>query len=125
MIRLVSFGHGHGKPPAAEWSLDVRDMLRNPDPDPAFHQLDGHHLQVQARVLHTPGAHKVVVGIAQAAEMLADLRIDGTVAVGCAGGRHRAPVLVEAAARLLRAWDHEVTVEHRDIGRPVLRKAAS
>jgi UPF0042 nucleotide-binding protein len=40
------------------------------------------------------------------------------VAVGCTGGRHRSVVVAEELARRLRAEDLEVTVRHRDVGKP-------
>jgi UPF0042 nucleotide-binding protein len=40
------------------------------------------------------------------------------VAVGCTGGRHRSVVVAEELARRLRAENLQVTVRHRDVGKP-------
>jgi RNase adaptor protein for sRNA GlmZ degradation len=44
------------------------------------------------------------------------------IAVGCAGGRHRAPAIAAEAARLLESDGIPATVEHRDIGKPVISR---
>jgi RNase adaptor protein for sRNA GlmZ degradation len=41
------------------------------------------------------------------------------VAFGCTGGWHRSVVIAdEVAKRLKDFWPGEITVEHRDVGRP-------
>ncbi|HAW09615.1 MAG TPA: RNase adaptor protein RapZ, partial [Chloroflexi bacterium] len=37
---------------------------------------------------------------------------------GCTGGRHRSVVVAEELGRRLRSENLEVTVRHRDVGKP-------
>ncbi|MFE2346450.1 RapZ C-terminal domain-containing protein [Kitasatospora cineracea] len=41
-------------------------------------------------------------------------------AVGCAGGRHRAPTVAHALAAVLNLQDYDVAVLHRDLHRDVI-----
>jgi UPF0042 nucleotide-binding protein len=45
------------------------------------------------------------------------------VAVGCAGGRHRAAAIAIAIGELLDGWGIPADVVHRDIARPVIERA--
>jgi RNase adaptor protein for sRNA GlmZ degradation len=47
-----------------------------------------------------------------------------TIAVGCVGGRHRSAGIAIEAARYLESAGVPVTVTHRDMGRPVIARAA-
>lgn len=105
MITLTSFGYLHDAPPRADRVEDVRELLRDPARAKDILDLDGHHPRVQSIVLATRGAR----------ELLDDLvaycldKQPERVAIGCAGGRHRAPALVNLLARRLRARGVEVT----------------
>jgi UPF0042 nucleotide-binding protein len=46
-----------------------------------------------------------------------------TVAVGCAGGRHRAPAVATLVAALLEVSGVQVTTVHRDIDEPVVHRS--
>ncbi|MBF9135218.1 ATPase [Plantactinospora sp. S1510] len=120
-----TFGYGHGPAPSAPITLDVRTLLRNPHADPAMRNLTGRDPAVREHVLNTPNARELVNATA---ERVRYLLTDGNhprgilvrVAVGCAGGRHRAPVLGEAIAAELERMGIGVEVFHRDIDKPVL-----
>jgi UPF0042 nucleotide-binding protein len=73
-------------------------------------------------VLGTPGIPALVRAVAAAVRDL--LRGGGpvTVAVGCAGGRHRAPAVATLVAALLEVSGVPVTTVHRDIAEPVARR---
>lgn len=47
------------------------------------------------------------------------------IADGCAGGRHRAPSFAAALGDRLKLAGHAVTVQHRDIHRPVVERTVS
>ncbi|MFD6913623.1 hypothetical protein [Streptomyces virginiae] len=92
IIRLNSFGYlhlsagpdGSPVPPAADRIEDVHDRLRDPGAARDILDLDRFHLRVQDVVLGTPGARRLLAD-------LADLPADPShIAIGCAGGRHRA-----------------------------------
>jgi len=62
-VEIVSFGYLHGPPPTAHLILDLRSHFRDPHVDPGLRELTAYR--------SGPSAGPV------------------TVAVGCAGGRHR------------------------------------
>ncbi|MGY3243614.1 RNase adaptor protein for sRNA GlmZ degradation [Streptomyces sp. TE4109] len=116
-IRLISFGYlhlptcpdGSPVPPAADRIEDVRDRLRDPAAARDILDLDGFHPRVQAVVLGTPGARELLANLADYATLPAGPR---RIAIGCAGGRHRACGLTELLARALHDRGREVEVEH-------------
>lgn len=121
-IRLISFGYlhlptgpdGFPVPPAADRIEDVRDRLR--DPAAARDILD---LRVRDVVLNTPGARELLANLADYADLPAGPR---RIAIGCAGGKHRACSLTELLARALRDRGREVEVEHLHVHLPRVLK---
>lgn len=122
-ITVTSFGFGHAAPPEADLTFDARRRLRDPHVDPAMRQLTGHDEIVRNRVLGTPGAETLALNLVATAWDL--YRYTGqpvTIAVGCAGGRHRSVVLAELVAAELRGYGIATTVTHRDVDKPVLTR---
>ncbi|MFH9090472.1 hypothetical protein [Streptomyces sp. NPDC017673] len=129
-IRLISFGYLHRPtgpdgspvPPAADRIEDVRDRLRDPAAARDILDLDGLNPRVQDVVLNTPGARELLANLADYAD-LADLPAGPRrIAIGCAGGRHRASGLTELLARALRDRGREVVVEHLHVHLPRVLK---
>ncbi|MFL9658751.1 hypothetical protein ACJ7VE_34150 [Streptomyces sp. PB17] len=127
-IRLTSFGYlhlptspdGSPVPPAADRIEDVRDRLRDPAAARDILDLDGLNPAVQDVVLATPGARELLANLADYADLPAG---PSRIAIGCAGGRHRASGLTELLARELRDRGREVVVEHLHVHLPrVLKK---
>lgn len=126
-INIISFGYLHGEAPEAEITLDLRMHFRDPHVSPELRELDATDEAVQTAVKRTPGIGDVVRG---AVGMIVGYlggpaRIDSvTLAVGCAGGRHRAAVVAEELGRRLGYvyGNHEVVVNHRDLHRPVVQR---
>ncbi|MGW6939984.1 RapZ C-terminal domain-containing protein [Streptomyces xanthophaeus] len=123
-IRLSSFGYlhlptgpdGSPVPPAADRVEDVRDRLRDPAAARDILDLDGLNPRVQDVVLNTPGARELLAN-------LADLPAGPShIAIGCAGGRHRASGLIELLARAFRGRGREVVVEHLHVHLPRVLK---
>ena len=123
-VNIVSFGYLHAPPPAAHITIDVREHFRDPHVSPALRQLTAHDQPVVQAVMNTPGIPELAAAIAvtvhafQAGPSPAPL----TVAVGCAGGRHRSAQLSLAVAQLLRDGGQAVTVDHRDIDQAVVAR---
>ncbi|MFG2630002.1 hypothetical protein [Streptomyces sp. NPDC048473] len=127
-IRLISFGYlhlptgpdGQPVPPAADRIEDVRARLRDPAAARDILDLDGHHPRVQAVVLNTPGARELLANLADYATLPAGPR---RIAIGCAGGRHRACGLTEILARELRDRGQQVEIDHLHAHLPRVLKA--
>uniref|UniRef100_UPI003F497CF2 RapZ C-terminal domain-containing protein n=1 Tax=Sphaerisporangium sp. CA-236357 TaxID=3240030 RepID=UPI003F497CF2 len=123
-ITLISFGYLHlsdGVPPAADRVEDVRDRLRDPAAARDILDLDGMHPRVQDIVLATPGARELLDNLLQYAELPAG---PAAIAIGCAGGKHRAAALTEILGRRLRERGHAVQIEHRHAHLPRVLKPA-
>lgn len=129
-VRITSFGYLHCRDglcvPPAHVVLDLREHFRDPHVAPELRHMTARDQAVHDAVLGTPGIPELVTATAatvrayQAGPSAGPVR----VAVGCAGGRHRAPVVALAVARVLRLgqdWE-AVTVMDRDIGRPVVAR---
>lgn len=123
-LALISFGYLHldtGSPPRADRVEDVRDRLRDPAAAADVLVLDGRDPRVQDIVVRTPGAADLLDNLVRYAELPA---APHSIAVGCAGGKHRAPSLVELLARDLRNRGHQVDVEHRHAHLPRVLRAS-
>ncbi|MGW1615156.1 RapZ C-terminal domain-containing protein [Streptomyces sp. NPDC002285] len=126
-IHLISFGYlhlptspdGSPVPPAADRIEDVRDRLRDPAAARDILDLDGLHPRVQDVVLATPGARELLANLTDYASSPAG---PSRIAIGCAGGRHRASGLTELLARALRDRGREVAIEHLHVHLPRVLK---
>ncbi|MCY1649220.1 ATPase [Streptomyces sp. SL203] len=118
-VRLISFGYLHGPAPEATITLDLRTHFRDPHVDPSLRYLTAMDEAVRAAVRSTEG----IPALTEAAADMVEAYLNGpsgehpvTVAVGCAGGRHRAAsVALDLAAELRDSRGLVVTVLHRDI----------
>ena len=116
-IELTSFGYlhlptdadGHPAPPTADRTEDVRDRLRDPAAARDILDLDGRDPRVQAVVLATPGAPELLDNLVAHALLPAGPR---RIAIGCAGGKHRACALVELLDSRLRNCGLPATIRH-------------
>ena len=123
-LRYVSFGYGHTKPrPDCALMIDARH-LTDPYLDPALRDLDARDPRVQRAVRRTPGFQPLLATLITAGYQLLALATAGeivTIAVGCGGGRHRAPVLAsDAAAQMDHLGELRVQAVHRDIEEQLL-----
>jgi UPF0042 nucleotide-binding protein len=127
-VEIVSFGYGHAPPPPAHLVLDVRHHFRDPHIAPELRYLTARDIAVYEAVRTTPG----ILPLVNAAEHTVLAYLAGpsagpvTVAVGCAGGRHRAPAVGDMlASGLAETYGLDVTLTHRDIDRPVIDRDAA
>jgi UPF0042 nucleotide-binding protein len=128
-IRITSFGHLHGPAPAgAHITLDLRHF-RDPHVDPSLRALTARDRRVIRAVKRTPGIEQLLAATVAQAQAYARGPGAGThplhIAVGCAGGRHRAGVTAYLLARRLRRRGHQVALHHRGLHRPVVDRAAA
>ncbi|WP_031067307.1 RNase adapter RapZ [Streptomyces sp. NRRL WC-3742] len=121
-IDVVSFGYLHGAPPTAHLTIDLRRHFRDPHVNSALRHQSANDLPVRHAVLNTPGIRELI----SAAALLADAFDTGpaeaplTIAVGCAGGRHRAATVAMVLARRLAKTGTRVRLTHRDLAKPVI-----
>lgn len=118
-VEIISFGYLHGEAPHAHLVLDLRTHFRDPHVDPALRYLTARDVEVRDAVLRTPGIRALVDATAAAVRAYQDGPTPApiTVAVGCAGGRHRA-----ATVAMELASQTSATVVHRDLIKPVVER---
>jgi RNase adaptor protein for sRNA GlmZ degradation len=121
-VTVLSFGYLHPATPdlaAVDVTLDLRRLLADPAhiPDGDMLDMDGREPAVRNFVFRTPGALDLLdhaFGLTRAVAAVKPI----TVALGCAGGRHRSVVLAEALhARLLSAG-LDVVLRHLHVHLP-------
>ena len=126
-VRIITFGVLHGPPPPGDaLTVDLRTALRNPHRNPALRHLTGLDAPVREHVLATPGAAAVIDDtVARVLAALAGFHrprgVCCAVHVYCQGGKHRSVAIAEQVAARLAAGGTAVTVEHRDVGKPVIQ----
>ncbi len=126
-VTFSSFGFKHGVPREADLMFDVR-FLRNPHYVPALTALTGEDPTVARYVAEDPGYDEFMDRLAGLLDHVLPLyEAEGkrhlVVAVGCTGGRHRS-VTVASALAARYADLLEVSVAHRDSGRPAEVRSA-
>ncbi|MEU6481995.1 RNase adapter RapZ [Streptomyces sp. NPDC047017] len=92
-VAITSFGYLHGPQPDARACYDLRHQFRDPHLRPELRYLTAQDAAVREAVMSTDGVPALVHAIAATVDAyLAGPRQDEplTVALGCAGGRHRA-----------------------------------
>lgn len=124
-ICIISFGFLHSPPPAeAHMVIDLRHHFRDPHINPDFRHLTSSDTRVRKKVLDTPGICDLVDAIVSAAVAMASgpSRADVAVAIGCAGGRHRAPTVARAVVERLEEMDQDVMLDSRHTTKPVVER---
>ncbi|MFJ8040165.1 ATPase [Kitasatospora sp. NPDC096147] len=127
VIEIVSFGYLHGAPPeGAHLTLDLRRHFRDPHVNPALREMNAFDEEVREAVLSTPGIAALVAATVRAVLAFHAGPVDAPVriAVGCAGGRHRAPTFAGAVAEHLFAIGYNTRMSHRDLAKPVVQREA-
>lgn len=121
-LQITSFGFLHAEPPAgADLVIDLRPF-RDPHVDPALREMTARDQLVVDTVLRTPGITDQITGLAFHAHLELTEGHAVTIAVGCSGGRHRAPVVADQVAAAVRAYGWPVDLEHRDLEKPVVNR---
>lgn len=123
-VEITSFGYLHGAVPEAELVLDLRKHFRDPHVNPALRYLTARDQDVRDAVAATPGILQVVAAAVTMAQSYAMGPGAEThpfrVAVGCAGGRHRAAATAEMLQAALVAAQFHVSLTHRDLDKDVV-----
>lgn len=119
-VRITSFGYLHGLPPQAHLTVDLRAHFRDPHPD--LLDLTAASPRVRDKVMATPGIPGLCDAIAAAAAAMTEgpSGEEVLVAVGCAGGKHRAPTVARSVRERLEAAGINAREEHRNIDLPMV-----
>jgi RNase adaptor protein for sRNA GlmZ degradation len=123
MALVTSFGYLHAPALAADLTIDLRESYRDPHFDPALRELTADDPRVAAAVMATPGIRVLFSALTAAAVDLLATQGHASIAVGCAGGRHRGPAVAAELGRMLSESGIPVTVTHRDISKPVTERS--
>jgi UPF0042 nucleotide-binding protein len=117
-VTLMSFGYKYGIPLNADLLFDIR-FIPNPHFVPELRELTGLDPEVTKFVLESPQAGDFVARLLDFLGYLIPLyQKEGkaylTIGVGCTGGRHRSPAIVDKIAPLI-GKSVRVDVVHRDL----------
>jgi len=121
-LAFESFAFKNGVPAATDLLFDVRN-LPNPFYEPALRPLTGLDAPVTNFLARAPIVGQMIDDIERFIEKWlpsyhADNRHYLTVAIGCTGGQHRSPYVVEQLATRFAARNRErVLTRHRTLGR--------
>lgn len=124
-VEITSFGYLHADAPTARVTLDLRHHFRDPHVRPELRYLTAHDQEVRDAVMATDGIKELVQAAAAAVgAFLTGPQQDKpvTIAVGCAGGRHRAAVVATALSELCAARGLDVLLVHRDLDKGVVER---
>jgi len=121
-LAFESFAFKNGVPAATDLLFDVRN-LPNPFYEPTLRPLTGLDAPVMSYLARAPIVGRMIDDVEQFIEKWlpsyhADNRHYLTVAIGCTGGQHRSPYVVEQlAARFVARGRERVLTRHRTLGR--------
>lgn len=121
-LHLVSFSYRYGIPTDADIVIDVR-FLPNPYFVEELKGLDGRDDRVKGFILDKEETMGFIERFSQFLKYLIPLyRKEGkaylTIAIGCTGGKHRSPSIIEVLADSIDTDICTVKKRHRDIDKP-------
>jgi UPF0042 nucleotide-binding protein len=118
-VVLISFGFKFGAPQNLDLLFDVR-FLPNPHFIPELKNLKGTDKKVADFVLKNNLANVYIKKIKNLIDFLIPNYIkEGktylTIGIGCTGGNHRSPAIVEKLAKIIKKHPVKLNIVHRDI----------
>jgi len=119
-VVLISFGFKFGTPQNIDLLFDVR-FLPNPNFVPELKTLKGTDKKVSDYVLKKQVTKTFLNKMKELIDFLIPLYIrEGrsylTIGIGCTGGNHRSPAIVERMQGYLKKHPIDLSIVHRDIG---------
>ncbi|HLD42275.1 MAG TPA: RNase adapter RapZ, partial [archaeon] len=117
-VTLISFGYKYGPPAEADLLFDVR-FLPNPNFIKKLKPLDGTNSKVKTFLMEKKETRHFLSKLSSFLEFLIPrYKEEGrnylTIGIGCTGGKHRSPALVEEIKKNLKK-QIDVSVVHRDM----------
>ncbi|MEM3560937.1 MAG: RNase adapter RapZ [Nitrososphaerota archaeon] len=126
VIHLISFGYKYGIPYEANFLFDVR-TLPNPYFIPTLKSLTGRENKVKEYLLNSFYTLKFIEYLESFLNWLIPIYLKEnmrllTIGIGCTGGRHRSPAIVEILReRLENKYSNiDIIITYRDIERDVI-----
>ena len=118
-VVLISFGFKFGTPQNIDLLFDVR-FLSNPNFVPELKALKGTNKRVSNYVLRKEETKAFMRKMKELLDFLIPMYIkEGksylTIAIGCTGGNHRSPAIVEKLKGYLKKHPIDLSVVHRDM----------
>jgi UPF0042 nucleotide-binding protein len=118
-VSLISFGYKYGIPAEADLLFDVR-FLPNPNFIKELKQFNGTSPKIKNFLLKKKETNDFLAKISSLLEFLIPrYRAEGrnyvTIGIGCTGGKHRSPAIVEEIKKTIKKQKTKVSVLHRDM----------
>lgn len=118
-VSLISFGYKYGIPDETDLLFDVR-FLPNPNFIEELKPLDGTTSRVKNFLLKKRETKYFLNKLYPLIEFLIpQYKKEGrnylTICIGCTGGKHRSPAIVEEVKKLLKKQGLNVSITHRDM----------
>ena len=118
-ITILSFGFKYGIPVDSDLVFDVR-FIPNPFYIPELKPFSGHDEPVKNYVMEQTETQTFLQKANDMFEFLIpNYQKEGKrqliISIGCTGGRHRSVAIANSIYETLRANNHDVYIEHRDI----------
>jgi UPF0042 nucleotide-binding protein len=118
-LTLISFGYKFGVPINADLLFDAR-FIPNPYFVPELKELTGKDPEVRKFVLGNTQSQDFINRLSEFLNYLIPLyQAEGktylTVGIGCTGGRHRSPALIEELTPLINQKSLRIDIVHRDM----------
>jgi UPF0042 nucleotide-binding protein len=118
-VNLMSFGYKFGVPAEADLLFDVR-FLPNPFFVKELKDYPGTSTKIKKFVLSNKDTKAFLTKLKPLLTYLIPLyKKDGrsylTIGIGCTGGRHRSPAIIEEMKKLLSKSKLNISVSHRDL----------
>jgi len=120
-LALISFGYKYGIPQNADLLFDVR-FLPNPYFIPSLKPFTGLNKEVADYVLASVDTAELLERLENLFDFLipryiSEGRVYLSIGIGCTGGMHRSPVIVEEIAKYMKKRHSiDASIIHRDIG---------
>ncbi len=118
-VTLMSFGYKFGVPQNVDLLFDIR-FIPNPHFVPQLKDLSGIDKPVKKFIFGKPETKEFIKRVKGLLGFLFPLYIrEGkaylTIGVGCTGGKHRSPAIVEEIASIIKGHPIDINIVHRDL----------
>lgn len=119
VITVLSFGFKYGIPADSDLVFDVR-FIPNPFYIPELRHMTGYDEEVSGYVLKWDASNQFLEKLKDMLAFLIPAYVSEgknqlVISIGCTGGKHRSVTLANELYGVLKAREHSVIINHRDI----------